>query len=230
MLKLATATPGAPQLWVRVNSLASGLLPQDLAAVCGTGMPAGVMLPKVSAPAEIIEVAAQLAQLEARPGIAAGTTRLLVLTTETPQGLLNLPQYPAALAASPQTRARMAALTWGAEDLGAALGSLGKRTAEGALTFTFQLARTQCLLAAARWASRRWTGSMPISATRPALERELAEARRDGFAGKLAIHPGQVAAINSSFTPSAQECAHARRWSPPSPPPRVRGWQALPAR
>ena len=206
----AGATPGGPQLWVRVNSLSSALLPADLAAVCAGALPTGVMLPKVSAPEEILEVARQLAALETPRGIAAGTTRLLVLTTETARGVLNLPRYPAVLEAAPEVLGRLAGLTWGSEDLGAALGSLGKRTAEGALTFPFQMARTHCLLAAAAVGVPAVDGVTADFRDAAALARELAEARRDGFYGKLAIHPDQVTAINASFTPTQEECAHAR--------------------
>jgi citrate lyase subunit beta / citryl-CoA lyase len=211
LLKAAAPAPTGPALWVRVNSLASGLLPVDLAAVCAAALPAGVMLPKVSAPEELVEVARQLGALEARHGIVAGTTRLLVLTTETPLGVLNLPRYPAVLGAAPATCARLAGLTWGSEDLGAALGSLGKRTPEGTLTHPFQTARTQCLLAAAALGVPAVDGVTADFRDGPALERELLEARRDGFYGKLAIHPDQVAAINAGFTPTAEECEHARR-------------------
>lgn len=207
---LSAARTGGPQLWVRVNSLASALLPADLAAVCAGALPAGVMLPKVSAPEEIIEVARQLGALEASKGIAAGTTRLLVLTTETARGVLNLPRYPLVLEAAPPVLGRLAGLTWGSEDLGAALGTLRKRTADGALTFPFQMARTQCLLAAAALAVAAVDGVTAEFRDAAALARELAEARRDGFYGKLAIHPDQVAAINESFTPTREECAHAR--------------------
>ncbi len=210
ILKVAAPGPGAPALWVRVNSLASGVMETDLAAVCAQGMPAGVMLPKVSAPAEIIEVARQLAAVEARHQVTAGTIRLLVLTTETPLGLLNLPRYPPELAASPATLARLAGLTWGGEDLGAALGALDKHTPEGALTFTFQMARTSCLLAATALGVPAVDGVNADFRDAASLARELLEARRDGFQGKLAIHPDQVAAINAAFTPTPAEVAHAR--------------------
>ena len=209
VLKAAAQARGAPQLWVRVNSLASAVLPTDLDAVCAGALPAGVMLPKVSAPEEIIEVARLLAALELRHGIPAGTTRLLVLTTETARGVLNLPRYPSVLEAAPPVLARLAGLTWGSEDLGAALGSLAKRTADGALTFPFQLARTHCLLAAAALGVAAVDGVTADFRDAAALARELAEARRDGFYGKLAIHPDQVAAINAGFTPTPEECAHA---------------------
>ncbi len=125
--------------------------------------------------------------------------------------MLNLPHYPAALANSTTARARLAGLTWGSEDLGAALGTLGKRTADGALTFTFQLARTQCLLAAAALGVPAVDGVVADLRDPQALAGELAEARRDGFYGKLAIHPDQVAPINAAFTPTAAECEHARQ-------------------
>lgn len=211
VLKEAARGRAGPQLWVRVNSLASALLPADLAEVCAGALPAGVMLPKVSAPEEIIEVAGQLAACEARQAVAPGTTRLLVLTTETALGVLNLPRYPRVLAAAPQVLARLTGLTWGSEDLGAALGSLGKRSADGAFTFPFQMARAQCLLAAAALGVAAVDAVTADFRDAAALARELSEARRDGFYGKLAIHPDQVAAINASFTPTPEECARARQ-------------------
>jgi citrate lyase subunit beta / citryl-CoA lyase len=200
-----------PQLWVRVNSPASGLMKQDLEAVCATHLPAGIVLPKISAAAEIITAAARLAELETRRGAPAGGTRLLVIATETPQGLMSLPQYPHALQAAPQALARLLGLTWGAEDLGAALGALARHDEAGALTFTFQLARTTCLLAAAALGVQAIDGVHTDFRDARALERELAGARRDGFCGKLAIHPQQIAAINAAFTPTAAECEHAQR-------------------
>ncbi len=137
--------------------------------------------------------------------------RILALVTETPAGLLGLPQLPHALAASPHARERLCGLTWGGEDLGAALGVNARRDAQGAYTYTFQYARLQCLLAAAT------LGVAAVDAVHvefrdlAALGRELAEARRDGFWGKLAIHPDQVGPINQAFTPSAAEVEYARR-------------------
>ena len=123
----APAAVRSAQLWVRVNAPSSGLMGEDLAAICAQALPAGVVLPKVSAPEEIIETARQLEALEAQRRGPRGAIRLLVLVTETPQGLLALPAYPAALARSPAALARLSGLTWGAEDLGAALGVLGRR-------------------------------------------------------------------------------------------------------
>jgi len=210
---LGARPAGAPQLWVRINPPAGVLWREDLGALFGAGaerVPAGLVLPKVSSALEIVEVGEQLQALEARCGLTAGTTRLLVIATETAAGLLNLPQYPGLLAGS-AARARLAGLTWGAEDLSAALGALGKRDADGALTFTFQMARTTCLLAATALGIQAIDGVYTDFRDDEGLRNELQHARRDGFSGKLAIHPGQVTAINAAFTPSEAERAHARR-------------------
>jgi len=204
-----------PQLWVRINAPASGKWREDLDAVFGPegvhGTPAGVVLPKVSGATEIVAVAEHLAVLEARCAVPPAATRLLVIATETPQGLLALPQYPAILGAARAALARLAGLTWGAEDLSAALGALGKRNAAGDLTFTFQLARTTCLLSAAALGVQAIDGVHTEFRDREGLRRELESARRDGFSGKLAIHPDQIAPINAAFTPSEAERQHARR-------------------
>jgi len=188
-------------------------LQADLAALPGRALPAGIVIPKVSAQGEIIALAERLALLEgARPsGAPGGIVRILALVTETPAGLLGLPHLPQALSASPHARERLCGLTWGAEDLGAALGVGARRDAQGAYTFTFQYARLQCLLAAAT------LGVAAVDAVHvefrdlAGLGRELTEARRDGFWGKLAIHPDQVGPINQAFTPTAAEVEYARR-------------------
>jgi citrate lyase subunit beta/citryl-CoA lyase len=212
---LSARGAGGMQVWVRINPPSGGLWRDDLEALFGAGAaghtPDGIVVPKVSSPVEIVTVADRLARLEARCAIRAGDTRLLVIGTETPQGLLALPQYPVVLGASPAAAARLAGLTWGVEDLGAALGVLGKRDARGALTFTFQLARSLCVLTAAALGVLAIDGVHVDFRDTQGLKRELDDARRDGFCGKLAIHPDQVEAINAAFTPTEAECAHARR-------------------
>ncbi len=208
----AHAGRAGPQLWVRLNGPASGLLRADLAEVCAAGaLPDGIVLPKVSAADEIIDVARYLGTLETGFGRAAGSTRLLVLVTETPAGLLTLPQYPAQLRGEQDVTARLAGLTWGAEDLSAALGARARRDSAGAYTFTFQHARLSCLLAAAALSVPAIDGVYDDFRDLSGLERELVAARRDGFGGKLAIHPEQIALINSAFAPTEAEREHARR-------------------
>ena len=200
-----------PQLWVRVNAASSGLLGEDLAAVFARAAPAGIVVPKVSGAAEIALVARQISRLETRLGLEAGAARLLVIATETPAGVLGLAQYPQALGGVRGLRERVAGLTWGAEDLGTALGALAARDAAGALTFTFQLARSHCLLAAAALGAQAIDGVCTDFRDGTRLQHELDAARRDGFSGKLAIHPDQIAAINAAFAPTEAEREHARR-------------------
>ncbi len=200
-----------PAIWVRTNSLASGQFLEDLAAIF-PGAPAGLVLPKVSAAAEIIQIHEYLVALEMRDSRPPGSTQLIVIATETPQAVLNLPAFAQVLATAPAAAARVAALTWGSEDLSAAIGARSKvDTGTGALSFTFQLARSLCLLAAAAMGIPAIDGVHVDFRDAKGLEREAADARRDGFAGKLAIHPEQIAVINSAFNPTEPELARARR-------------------
>ena len=202
---------GGPQVWVRVNAPSSGLMELDLAAVFAGGAPDGIVLPKVSGAGEVVDVARQLGVLEGSLGLGVGATRLLVIATETPEGVLTLPLYPAVLGGASVPPERIAGLTWGAEDLSTALGALAQRDDTGALTFTFQYARTQCLLAAAALVTQAIDGVCTDFRDPARLQRELDAARRDGFSGKLAIHPDQIAAINAAFAPTAAEREHAQR-------------------
>jgi citrate lyase subunit beta/citryl-CoA lyase len=198
-------TPGAPQVWVRLNSLASGKLLDDLVAILGA-KPAGVVLPKVSSASEVVEVGHYLSALEARGGIAVGSTRILVIATETPKALLALGEYAPATAGE-----RLAGLTWGMEDLSAALGALGKTEDDGSLTPVLQLARSLCLIAASAAGVQAIDGVHADFRDTAGLTRDAARARRDGFTAKLAIHPDQVPVINSAFSPTAAEIERARR-------------------
>jgi citrate lyase subunit beta / citryl-CoA lyase len=193
-------------LWVRVNSLASGALLEDLIAVM-PGAPDGVVLPKVSGIEELAEVHHYLLALEKREGLAPQATRLLVIATESARAVLRLEGFASTAACPP----RLVGLTWGAEDLSADLGAREKFAADGALTPTFRLARSLCLLAAAAVGVQPVDGVHTDYADRAGLAHELEQARRDGFTGKLAIHPDQVEPINAAFTPTEAELALARR-------------------
>jgi citrate lyase subunit beta/citryl-CoA lyase len=135
----------------------------------------------------------------------------MVIATETPQAVLNLPGYAERLAQVPEVLQRVTALTWGSEDLSAALGVTSKVDEHGALTFTFQLARSLTLLAATALGVQAIDGVFVDFRNARGLAQEAHVARRDGFAGKLAIHPDQVDAINSAFSTSETELARARR-------------------
>src|SRR5690606_8781952 len=140
---------------------------------------------------------------ESEASITSGATRILPIVTETPLSVLNLSTYVGA-------SARVVGMSWGAEDLGAVVGSLVNRDASGRFTSPYRLVRDLCLITAAA------AGVEPIDTVyvdfrnREGLEEETREARRDGFTGKMAIHPDQVGPINAIFTPTGEEVAHAR--------------------
>jgi citrate lyase subunit beta / citryl-CoA lyase len=191
-----------PLLYVRVNALSTPHADGDLDVVM-TGAPDGIMLPKAAGGADVTLLSAKLSVREALHGIGDGATKIVVLATETAQSIFTLGTYRGA---SP----RLAGLTWGAEDLGAATGAL--QTREGAeWTEPNRIVRSLALFAATA------AGVPAIDAVHAdfrdleGLKRECAAARRDGFSGKLAIHPDQVEAINEAFTPSAEAIAHAER-------------------
>jgi citrate lyase subunit beta/citryl-CoA lyase len=197
------ARAGGPQLWVRINPLdGEGLV--DAAAVVRAA-PDGLVVPKVSGPAELLRVSHWLDALETREGLPIGGIRLLSVATETAAAVLGLSDY----ARIPVPR--LHGLTWGAEDLAAALGASSNRDVEGPLSLTYRIARSACLVAAVA------AGTQPIDTLEPAFRNEAAlhaacaAARREGFTGKIAIHPAQVAPINAGFRPTAEEVAFARR-------------------
>ena len=200
------ARPGDPQRWVRVNGPGSGQMADDFAAVI-SGRPNGIVLPKVSSVGEVAQAGVSLGELEAQVGVKVGSTPFIVIATETPQALLKLGEYASA---GPGTE-RLAALTWGMEDLSAALGALSKTEADGSLTPVFQLARSLCLVAAAAAGVQAIDGVHADFRDTAALTRDAARARRDGFTAKLAVHPDQVPVINAAFTPTAAEVERARR-------------------
>lgn len=191
------------RLWVRVNPLSTADHPADLAAVMPAG-PGGIMLPKARSPEDVDELALQLDILEAEHGLPAGSTKILPLVTETPEALFSLGDYR-------HSSERLAGLSWGAEDLGAAIGATRVRDAFGDWTPPFQLVRNLCLFAA-------HAAGVPAIDTIHADFRDIEglgdaceEARRDGFLGKLAIHPAQVEVINTCFQPGEAEVEWARR-------------------
>ncbi|MFC4293768.1 HpcH/HpaI aldolase/citrate lyase family protein [Novosphingobium tardum] len=189
--------------WVRINALDTGLWRDDLAAVMGAA-PDGIMMPKALGPMQVQQLAAELYELEGRHGIPSGTTRILPLVSETAGSALTIGSYADA------SLPRLAGLTWGAEDLSAAIGASRKHDADGNWTDTFRLVRSMTLLAAHALDVPAIDTLHADFRDQGGLERVAAASRADGFSGMLAIHPGQVAAINAAFAPSEAELADAR--------------------
>ena len=201
-LREAAGMAERPRLFVRVNGLDTGLTDGDLDAVIG-GKPDGILLPKAEGGVSIAHLDAKLAVREATHGLDEGSVAILALTTETAAALFRAGTYGGA-------SARLAGLTWGAEDLSAALGAETNRDAQGNFTHPFQFARTLCLAAAAEAGVPALDTVYVDFRNDAGLRREAEEARRDGFTAKFAIHPAQVAIINDVFTASPAALAHAR--------------------
>ena len=193
----------AMQLWVRINPLDTAASAADLTAIAA-GRPDGIVQPKTRSPADVVRLGQYLDDFERQHGLAPGGIRVMPIATETPEALF-------AMGGFGQCGARLAGLTWGAEDLSAAIGASANQEADGAWTAPFQLARSLCLFGAAA-AGVAAIDTLHIDYRDHAgLRSSCAAARRDGFTGKLAIHPDQVALINECFLPSGAEVAHARR-------------------
>ena len=189
------------RLWVRVNPLDGADTLADLAAIM-PGRPGGIMLPKVAGRADVDTMDHYLSAFEAAHGIAAGSTNLIVLITETAAAMFTTGDYMDA--------PRVVALTWGAEDLADSIGASDNRNADGSYGFTYELARSLTLLGAAS------AGVLAIETIQgdfrdlDGLKLRAEKVRRDGYRGMLAIHPAQVDVINAAFAPSDEEIAEAR--------------------
>lgn len=191
------------QLWVRINPIDTGDALADLAEVM-PGRPDGIIQPKTRSADDVAELGNTLGRLEAELGIPVGQTRIIPVATETPEAMFSLGQFS-------RCDQRLAALTWGAEDLSAALGAVSNRDPEGRWTFPYQVARSFCLFGAAAAGVPAIDTIFADFRDIESLRASCVAARRDGFSGKLAIHPAQVDVINDAFTPSEPEIAHARR-------------------
>jgi citrate lyase subunit beta/citryl-CoA lyase len=194
---------GAAHLWVRINPLDGDDAERDLAAIVGE-RPDGIVVPKVNGGEDITRLCGMIGQLERRHGLPDGGILILPVATETARALFNLGTYAGA---SP----RLYGLTWGAEDLAAALGASANRDAQGRLLPTFQTARTLCLAGAAAAGVTAVETVYPDFRDLEGVQRYAEEGRRDGFTGMMAIHPDQVPIINAAFTPSDAEIDYARR-------------------
>lgn len=190
------------KLWVRINPLDTALALDDLAAVVKAA-PDGILLPKGSSAQEIARLGFFLDALEARDGVEKGAIAIMPVATETPSALFFLGGYK-------DCSPRLHALTWGAEDLAAAIGASTNRVENGEYEFTYQLARSLCLLGA-------HAADVPAIDTiwsnfrdNEGLEKDAIRARKAGFSGKIAIHPDQIAIINQAFTPDTAELKYAK--------------------
>ena len=191
ILRGLPARSGGPLWWVRINPLGSEFHKDDLELI-GIADMHGIVLPKAESGADVTQLAHR-----------TGNIPIHAIVTETAASLFGLLSYR-------DPKSPLAAMSWGAEDLSAALGAASKYDADGALSFTYKMARSLCLAGAVAAGVQPVDGVFADFRDDDGLRAEAEAARREGFTGKLAIHPAQVAVINAAFTPSEGEIEHAR--------------------
>src|SRR5690242_3162938 len=201
-LKVAVASATRPYLMVRVNGLDTGLTDADLDAIA-PAKPDAIMLPKAEGGVAIIHADAKLAVREAQNNLPDGYIKILPIATETAAALFLVGTFAGA-------SARLIGMTWGAEDLSAELGARANRDAQGRFLDPYRLARSLCLAGAAAAAVAAIDTVFVDFRDETGFRRECEDACRDGFVGKMAIHPAQVPIINEVFTPSAAAIAQAQ--------------------
>jgi len=200
---LAADAPRDWRFFVRINPLDTGLTLEDLAGVVRPGLD-GLLLPKVNGIEDVDLIAHYVDALEIAAGVTPGHVKLLVVATETPAAMIGFSGYA-------RKNRRLVAMTWGGEDLSAALGALTPRETDGSWTFPYQVARAQCLFAAGAAGAAALETLYVDFRDQEGLAESCRIARRDGFVGRIAIHPDQIATINACFTPSDADLEHARR-------------------
>jgi citrate lyase subunit beta/citryl-CoA lyase len=192
------------QLYVRINPLDTGLAQGDLATVVVPGL-AGIVIPKTNGIGDIVQLGHYLDVLEARAGIDAGSIQIIPVATETAPAMLHMQGFAGTKVP------RLAGVTWGAEDLSAAVGAVSNRDDNGQYSPLYDLAGSLCLLAAAA------AGVPPIDTVftdfkdGAGLTATSRASRRRGFRGRIAIHPDQVPIINEAYSLTEAERAHAQR-------------------
>lgn len=194
---------GKHDVWVRINPPGTDDAMADLESVMPSA-PAGIVLPKPRNAADVAALSQSIDQLEQQHDIEHGRTRIIALCTERPEALFTLDSYVGATE-------RLYGLSWGAEDLSAALGASANRDEQGNWLPLYEMARSFCLLAAAAAEVTALDTVFTDFRDRDGLLRYAANARRDGFTGMLAIHPTQIEVIHAAFVPSTAEAEHARR-------------------
>ncbi|HKA76130.1 MAG TPA: CoA ester lyase [Pseudolabrys sp.] len=201
-LKRAGMAKQRPRLLVRINGLDTGMIDADLDAIVA-GKPDVIVFPKAEGAASVIHLDAKLTAREAIAGVPEGQIKILAQAVESAAGLFAAGTFRGA-------SARLIGLTWGPEDLSAELGAEANRDIHGELTEPYRLARSVCLYAAA-------AAKLPAIETvyvdfrnSEGLRRDTEAARRDGFTGRLAIHPAQVPVINEVFTPTTTQIEKAK--------------------
>ena len=190
ILKHLPARSGGPQWWVRVNPIGSEFHKDDLELI-GIADVHGIVLPKCEGGWDVVELAHR-----------TGAIPIHAIVTETAASLFGMLSYRDP--ASP-----LAAMSWGAEDLSAALGAASKYNADGELGFTYKLARSLCLAGAVA------AGVQPVDGVFADFRDE------EGLRAET-----QAAPMRAS--PASWRSTRARSTSSTPPSPRLRRMSVMP--
>ena len=163
--------------------------------------PDALLMPKVSTLADIEAVDDKLSKLEAEHGHTPRGVKLMLVATETPAGVLNLPTFT--------NCPRVAMMTWGGEDLSAAIGAPRNRLPSGEYLDVFKFCRIQTLLSAKAGGAEALDGVFVDIRDLDGLAEEAQHGAWMGFTGKLTIHPDQIPVVNAAFTPTDEELEEA---------------------
>jgi citrate lyase subunit beta/citryl-CoA lyase len=198
---LETLDFGGRERWVRMNPIFTEHAEADLAETIA-GRPDGYVMPKPRRAEDVRRVTDRLDALEQRHGLPFGSTQLVLIATETPEGLLNIKEIAAA-------GPRVAAVSWGIEDLSAAMGLPRTRDEQGRYLDIPRYARVMCAVAASAAGVEAIDTVYTDIPDLDGLRRECLEGVAMGFSGKISIHPGQIEVINAAFTPSKADAEDA---------------------
>lgn len=199
---IAAATRGKTVVSIRINSIDSGLADEDIERTFRC-RPDAYVLPKASDTADIRRVSAQLAVLESQAGARIGSTAVVPIVTEHPRAISRLDSLCS-------SDSRVLAIMCGNEDLAAAIGARRVKDESGAMLEVFRVVRALALLAGSAAGIGIIDSPVVELAATDVLQRESAEAAAMGYTGKLAIHPAQVALVNTAFLPTASEIEQAQ--------------------
>lgn len=194
----------AGQLWVRINPLSTGMAIEDLCAVLTPHLD-GIILPKCTGPRDVTTASNYIDALATKAGLQDDRIGILAVVTETAASPFALGDY------AKYHLPRLWGMTWGAEDLGSAVGAATNKTPSGEWAFTYRMVRSQCLLAAKASGVQCIETLYVDYRDTEGLHASCIEARREGFTGRFAIHPAQVDAINDAFMPTPEEVERAKR-------------------
>jgi citrate lyase subunit beta/citryl-CoA lyase len=187
-------------VFIRVNPQDSHLTHDDLVSVLPY-VPDAIVLPKAEGARSVHWLRAEAAAVaDSQDGEAPP---ILPIATETPGAVFDLGTLR-------EVAHNLLGVSWGAEDLPAAVGASTSREADGRYTAPYEMVRSLTLFAAHAAGVAAIDTVFPDIKDEAGLAAYVARAARDGFTGMLAIHPSQVATINAGFTPSSAQLAHAQ--------------------